>query len=333
MTSQKPDAPFISQKLRLLQTYHSNRDTRIWPYFLFHFTNITNIPKILQAGRLYSRASLEAQTADFDNTASGEILGHTQERWKDYVRFYFRPQTPMLYNTEGIRPDPGKMKFPDAHCTVPVYLLFSNEPILTNTTTLFSDGNLASSSSHTYSTGLDFNKLPFDDIYHVGAITDGRNREITNRRHAEVIVPQSIGLEHLSYIGCRSVAERETLKNLLGEALWRQWYPKIHDGLEHNFFYSQWVYIEQVDLKAAQLIVHFHPPKKSEDGGLFRIHVKISDNIEDDEYETTFNFTVTQTQKTVGVNFTKLLSYTVSISLNDHLAYKGSYREMDDIPF
>ena len=336
----KPNAYLIGEKLEQLRQHYSQtqyKARRLWPWFLFHHTNITNVPSILGLGRLQSREMRDQLNQPFHDTASGEVLANTDQHWLSYVRFYFRPNTPMLWNTEGFR---SRIRWPDAYCPVPVYLLFDNKPILTNVDTQFSAGSLAGRYKNALSTPQEFVKLPFDDIYHSGRITE-RNEEIKNRRHAEVVVPNSIGLEHLRKIWCRSAAERETLKNLLPDHLWRRWRDKIFWGAEHDMFNHHWVYVKNAYLQMDTIDLRFNYPTKSRyitDCGQFALRFKIEDipnqRVLYDDVVGHYSFN----QNTHHLVF-KLDSlgyvtkYKLTVSLNEYIAYVGVYDEMDDIPF
>jgi len=134
-----------------------------WPNYLFHFTDISNAVKILTKEKFLSRSTLEKQ-GNFKDIASSEVINNTREKWKEYVRLYFRPKTPTQYRNEGIRPA-GKIEL-GAHCPVPIYFLFDSISILTKEDIYFTNGNLAAKGCNPKNDIKDFENLPFEKIYH-----------------------------------------------------------------------------------------------------------------------------------------------------------------------
>jgi len=187
--TQKPDAIRIQAHIDQLKEAAWLGTARAWwPDYVFHFTDINNVPKILRAGYLLSRERALQINPDFIDSGSRSVLQKTAEQWKQYVRFYFRPKTPTLYRNEGIRP--LKAQTLEAHCPVPIYLLFDSKAVLSLAETKFSNGNLARQNTFTYFGAADFERLPFQSIYHDGSISNNIDKDnIINCRHAEIIVP------------------------------------------------------------------------------------------------------------------------------------------------
>src|SRR5947207_5981421 len=118
---EKPDAAdFRNQLAELKQQSWLGAARRWWLDFLFFYTDIQNVASILKSGVLMSRARAESTYSNFTDSANPEIIEQTEDRWKDHVRFYFRPRTPTLFNNEGFRPIGRRIR--DAHCPIPVYL-------------------------------------------------------------------------------------------------------------------------------------------------------------------------------------------------------------------
>lgn len=167
MTSgKKPDAQKILDVLDGLKRQAWLGDRKVWVDYLFHFTRLENAASVLENGFLCSRTELERQNIAFSDSASSQVIQHTNTEFADQVRFYFRPLTPTTYHMEGFRPV-GK-RFHDAHSPIPVYLLFDIREIISHSETRFSNGNLASEHSSLFNSGDDFAQLPFTDIYHEG---------------------------------------------------------------------------------------------------------------------------------------------------------------------
>jgi hypothetical protein len=183
------------------------------------------------------------------------------------VRLYFRPKTPMQYVNEGVRPAVWVEN--GAHCPVPVIMLFDAMSILGRESTEFSDGNLRMGRATVGADADFFEKIPFDLVYHDGAIGDNEDkRSIIFHRHAEVIVPDELDLEPLRYVVCRSQAEQETLLHLLGEEGREKWAARTI--MKANLNYRRWNFVEQVDLVEAG-IVAFRFNRSERGPGPFRI--------------------------------------------------------------
>jgi hypothetical protein len=165
MNQLKPGYERILQHIKYLanQSWLANSQ-KFWPQYLFHFTDIKNAKNILTEGNLYSRQRLLDNGKLETDIASPKIINSTPEKWKNYVRFYFRPHTPMQYRNEGIRPK-FLLEY-GAHCPVPVVFIFDAKEILTLQSTSFSNGNLAARGVDVDNTVDFYLSLPFDKIYH-----------------------------------------------------------------------------------------------------------------------------------------------------------------------
>jgi hypothetical protein len=332
--TEKLNAEVIRQHLATLKQADWLGARRWWPDYLFHFADVRNVVSILQAGALMSRAEMLSRQAKFTDSASHEVLDWTDDSWKNYARFYFRPRTPMLYRNEGFRP--RERQWQGAHCPVPVYLLFELEALLCRADTRFSDGNLANTASEfvevkIFETAQDFERLPFDLIYHDARVSAEDRARIISHRHAETIVPRFVSLDHLRYIWCRSQAEYETLRTLLPEALWQQWRDKITARTDYNLFNREWVYVEQVWLTSSSIGIRFNPCRNPSDAGLFDLRVEIQDT-------ATGKVSVWQARdidvkRRLDVELSTLSrDYTVRLFIDGNTAYTNHYQE-DNQPF
>ena len=218
-----------------------------WPKYLFHFSDILNIIKILNEGCLYSRNIATEKGLVVVDSASKSVLPSTNEWVLDYVRLYFRPKTPTLYLVEGFCPNGICSEKHKSHCPVPVYLLFNSVKVLSLSNIKFSNGNLASENPKIYDKVEDLPYLPFDLIYHDSFFNETLKRNIIYHRHAETIVPDYLPLDgFLSDIICRSEAERETLLNLLSDDMYKKYSGKI--AVSSAIFNCQRQYISKVSL-------------------------------------------------------------------------------------
>ena len=235
MTAHKPDSHEFGEHIVWLQKQYRHHPHPHWFQFLYHFTDVRNTASILKRGALLSRGELLRSGVEFVDGAHQGVIEKTPSNKQDFVRLYFRPQTPTLYLNEGIRP---KKLRPSSgmHCPVPVFLLFDFAPILCQADCQFSSGNLARSETRLFGSANEFKKLPFHDIYHVGAFSEAEKDRIINHRHAEVVVPRALPLESLKRVMCRSSAERDTLKKLLG-ADWKKWQDIIRVDADLSLFH------------------------------------------------------------------------------------------------
>jgi hypothetical protein len=184
-----------------------------WPRFIFHFTNIDNAIQILECGHLKCRSELEKSGGMATDNASETIIQQTSDRWKDYVRMYFRPRTPTQHNNEGYRPE-GQREL-SSHCPVPVYFLFDSKQLLTRKNVYFSKGSLASgTTTEIYSDSTSFKEIPFKYVYHDSRFDPYDRDDIIYHRQAEVVVPDQLDFDNLKGIFCRSEAEYQTLLEL-----------------------------------------------------------------------------------------------------------------------
>jgi len=285
----------------------------------------------LQEGYLYSRKYLEDSNRLVVSSGSSIVLTGTNTAIKDCVRLYFRPKTPTQFYAEGIqsRLTLSKSKFPDAHCPVPVFFLFDSAEILARDNCYFSNGNLGSQKAQILSRADELELLPWKKIYHIGWIDHSQAEEsdIVFRRQAEVVVPRRLDLNALCYIYCRSDAERETLLHLLPTDLRNRYQGKIIATSRSDLFYRKHTFIETVRLSSKAAYVQFSPETKSP--GPFRLRV---------DFETASRRRYMEAENfELGLNYKETIllpapNYTISLSLDGHLAYANTYEETE-IPF
>jgi hypothetical protein len=171
------------------------------------FTDEANLPSIVTGNRLYCRREALTRGLIEVDGASPEVLSNAPAWAQDYVRLYFAPKTPMLYQTEGLKRVPDEWP----HCPRPVYLVFKPD-ILVLRSARVSDGNLSSG----YSTCPDrpssdyFCSLPFPDIYSRGTLPSrvASKLQVNRRRQAEVLIETELSLDFVDRIIFRSEAER-----------------------------------------------------------------------------------------------------------------------------
>lgn len=227
-----------------------------WHKFLFHFTDISNIISILNTGKLYSRnRAIDLGLMQNDN-ADDDVISNTNLDAKDYVRFYFGALTPTQYHNEGFK---SKVTiYHNAHCPVPVFLLFDFVELLSKEESKFSSGNIASSGVDIYSNIENLNDLEFENIYHRGSMYSEPNpKHITYCRHAEVLLPNELDIyESLKYIVVRSEAEKQTLLHNLEESVKDEVNNKIRIKT-NGLFYANRFYVEKVILNDDAFVITF----------------------------------------------------------------------------
>lgn len=264
------------------------------------------------------------------SSGSSAVLAGTNPHAQSCVRFYFRPQTPTQFHAEGIRSKTilSKSRYPDAHCPVPVFFLFDSEYILTLDECQFSDGGLGSPKARYLSTANDLKNLPWKKIYHTGRF-DSSKEDITFRRSAEVLVPNSLDLNALKYIYCRSQAEKETLLQLLESNIKRKYRNKVAATSRSTLFFRKHTFIQSGRLSAQSATFDFSPETSSP--GPFHLKIEVQTETQNGIYEID-DFTVKPNQN-FSISFRrKIPKYTIRVKLDNCLAFANSFEEVD-IPF
>jgi hypothetical protein len=280
----KPDADKIRAFLSNLQAESwLGTQRRAWPHHAYHYTDVQNAARILANNQLMSRNRCEEEGLLCTDAASSAVLSGSP--WAhQYARLYFRPRTHVQWHCEGhTTRETRSSSFPDAHCPVPVFLLFDLEELLTDQECCFSDGNLARR-AHTIGTTHEFLEgLEFRDIYRDAALPEDRQRadEIKFAMHAEVLFEEALNLSHLKHIVCRSGAERDTLLTFLGETE-EKWRDKIRlEDAGERLFFRMWAYIKSVRLVNGRLVVQGEDDRHQ----TFNILIRVF-SPDHDEYQT-----------------------------------------------
>lgn len=218
-----------------------------WHEFLFHYSDISNIISVLNSGKLYSRnKALELGLMQNDN-ADDDVIGNTGLSAKNYVRFYFGTLTPTQYHNEGFKSKHNIQH--NAHCPVPVFMLFNFVKLLSREDSRFSSGNIASNGVDIYSNIEDLNQLEFENIYHRGSTYHESNpSHIIYCRHAEVLIPDELNIyDCIEYVCVRSEAEKQTLLYHLDEDIKQKLEQKIRIHT-NGLFYADRFYVENIRL-------------------------------------------------------------------------------------
>lgn len=240
---------------------------RVWPSYLYHFTDVCNVPSIIAADKLLSRSRAEAAGLMATDNASQTIIAQTRQSVRNHVRLYFRPRTPTFYLNEGIRPI-GQRDL-NAHCPVPVAFLFDSRHVLGMSDTRFSNGNLASYQAVIGDDVSFLREIPFRTVYHDTWFASDEREEIIFRRQAEVIVPNELSLDGLLHVCVRSVAEYETLitalirDNRVSAAAYNRVLSLVRINSRASLFHYRWTYVERVDIIDDTIRITFNPSTRT----------------------------------------------------------------------
>ncbi len=219
------DAEEILTHLRHLEPAFGARSW--WTHYGFHFTELMNMPSILRSNALYSRTEAKVRKLGHKEVGDPSILAKTDGEILNSVRLYWRPRTPMLYQTEGCR-----QQYPYGNsCSIPVYLCIPMTNLVKTFKVEFTDRN-AASPSYQRGNSVEFVKgMPFDDIYHDTVLPCDRRSDIISHRQAEILVPKVLPLPADTLLVMRSAAER-MLKDKLPPSVLRTWTDKMRvEGL------------------------------------------------------------------------------------------------------
>ncbi|MHB0858566.1 MAG: DarT ssDNA thymidine ADP-ribosyltransferase family protein [Anaerolineae bacterium] len=314
---------FLTEIRRKLGLARDER--RSWPEFVYHYTDITNVRSILSAQRLLSRTRAEDSGCLEHSSGSTAELKVTGDQIRDSVRLYFRPKTPTQYHAEGVKSltTLALAKYKDAHCPVPIFLLFDAARILSRPDCSFSDGTL-NCLSPVLGHGIDdLRRLPWEKIYHIGPFSN--DSSITHSRNAEVVVPGQLDLGFLRFIYCRTEAEKETLLFLLTPELRTQYRDKIFASQRTSPFYRKHTFVESARLNADSVVLRFSPDTSSP--GPFQYTVYVRDDKSGARTKRTFCGNAVGTI-TIPLEY-PLASYSVHVFLDTSLVYANENRPLE----
>jgi len=241
-----------SQKIKFKDGYQN-----WWTQFVFHYNDIHNIVSILNSAKLYSRNKAKSLNLLKTDIANDDVIEHTDSKVDKYVRFYFGAKTPTLFNNEGLIP---KNKIKDnAHCPVPVFLLFDFIKILSIDDVWFSNGNMGVENFEVNSDIKSLENLEWKYIYHRESLYQVDNKShIIYCRNAEVLVKDELSIyDSLKWICVRSKADKDTLLNLVNETTKKTIKDKIKIFTSDGLFHNKRLFIEEVKLNKKQVEINF----------------------------------------------------------------------------
>ncbi len=230
-----------------------------WMKYLYHFTDVHNIPGILRSGMILSRSDAKDQNLMQSDNASRSVIDITVGSHKRYARLYFRPKTPTQYHNEGYKPQAVRNSQIDASCPVPVFLLLDLNKTLNLEGASFAEKGIAGSRSEIRSGEDSFRKLHFEKIYHDGPYDKESEGDIKEYRLSEVVREYGFPIEGLlKGIMCRSEAERETLLQILNDDA-PQSYEKYKRLVIYNpnvsLFFNNGIFVKKAYIDSEKRIV------------------------------------------------------------------------------
>ncbi len=185
-----------------------------------HYTDITNLVEIIRTGKLLSRN--KAMELGFTDAADQYVLSHTYIHIMNYVRFYYKENTPTIYKNEGI-----KVKNEAPHMPIPVLMLFNENIIFHQEIAFLSGGGGNPNSKFTKDISIaesfDWNVIFYrgpiprceNCIVSIGNDTSGAS--ITNKKNAEFLYLNEIKIENISKIIFRAPADKKVAEIILGK--------------------------------------------------------------------------------------------------------------------
>lgn len=327
--SKKPDADAIRAFLEGLPgELGLDPPRRWWPKYIFRSDHVENAARILESGFVLSRTAASHGQVIAVDAGSPQHVSETASADQDHVRLYFRPRTPTQFCNEGIRPR-ACIEW-NAHMPVPVYLLFDSKEVLTESGVIFSRGRLVPAAPRGGSAAF-LRSLDFMQVYHDGPVgargAPGRS-DLINARHSEVAVPVKLPLTHLRLVVCRSAAERETLLNLLPEALRPRWVKRISLEGAQRIFFKRATFIQDVALSPTRSRFTFFPSTEGPAWrGPFLLEVKWWDGADWQHSEVVPDFRAGAAP--LGFDLpSRCRHYFVRVRLDGNLAYLGKFSEV-----
>lgn len=223
-----------------------------WANSLFHACQLEVVPDIVADRNMVPRGEQDELICDVAN--QGAVWNNPNAH--EYVRLYFRPKNRFHLKTEGIKSSEDPFR-EDPHMSMPMMLVFDFQSVLSLGSSSFVPGNFARTDAEPLSGDASFNNLEFSKIYHDSPHQDP---SIHDARMSEVVVRDSLSLDHLKAVFCRTVYEGRTLFHLLGSIEPK---PKILvERRPGNLFFRQAIFLDELYLKKGILHFRFHSPSK-----------------------------------------------------------------------
>lgn len=321
-----------------IKTGIEGTNKKAWLNYCYHFSHVENIISILEDGQLLARSEVIQLNKMVSNNASEEIINRTHSKYKEFVRMYFRPQSPTQYHNEGFKTkEQLKLSSLDAQCPVPVFLFFNIEKVLNHPQVYFSEKSLASSGEvKLYNTPEEFKALPFEKIYHDRRMTQSERVSIVGHRHAEIIVPTRLPIdEYLEKIVVRSPAEKETLLSLMNDEIKNKYSYLIQTDSTQDVFFNRWTYLHEVNLQSTGLALVLRMSTESNNNKAIQFDLELEFEFGNgDILLKTHTIPNWVAMPKISFNFQNPKEvYWVRIKFDGHLMYSGIYKKEENLPF
>lgn len=199
---------------QLLNLFHELENKYDFQGFV-HSTSFENFINIMKSNRIYCRNHIKNCNIKSSEIALDEVINKTRDRYKNYVRFYWRNHTPTYYRCEGIKPKKALVGNYKAHSPNPVIFLF-NYKIAFNEKTYFTNKNAATFEHECCN--IPNNSFNFDYIFHNEPFRNDEDKtEIIHARCAEFLHPDQISLDDCSDIFFRNKADYDRATLMFGQ--------------------------------------------------------------------------------------------------------------------
>ncbi len=229
-----------------------------WPKYLFRHEPVENAARILSSGVIQSRSG--AQGIDHADIAPQTII-QNRNTAHGSVRLYFRPLNPTQFHVEGIKRDTDPKLADNAHAPILIMFVLKASSVLSSQGVEFSNGNMQHQSTQKGSTEDFFKTIDFENVYHEGAFSPEDKKTILNARCTEVLTPSPLDLtQHLSFVFCRSEAEKRTLL-FLANNIDPTLKHKVRTYSEPGVFQHTYTFVRRVDVSSTSIILELHPRK------------------------------------------------------------------------
>jgi hypothetical protein len=289
---------------------------QFWPRFVYHFTDVLNVPSILNRGALECRQRLPA--GGFVDTSSHGITERTPYA-HPYVRLYFRPVTPMQYGCEGFKPQARVTE--NRHWPFPVFFLFDAARLCGQANVEFTSGNFADSRA-VRGAGINFLRaLPWETIYGMGTYPTAIADQCRLHRQAEVLIPDQLPFDTLRAIVCRSGAERDTLLDLLSPPTAARYEDRIRvTDPRETLFTNRHAFVKSVIWSAAGIHLQLNPC-----GGPYSCAYKITGGRPSRELQANSK-TLRELPSKLRIEFTSSTFNSVHLrfDIDGHVAFSGT---------
>jgi len=225
-----------------------------WPAHLFHTCQLEVAVEIIKSGCVTCRSKVGKLICDVAN--QGAVWNNPDAH--HYVRLYFRPRNSFHLKTEGVKAAGDRYRV-DPHMSIPIAFAFDLQKVITLPNSVFVPGNFAKTFAAPLTGDAEFDKMPFDLIYHDAALTPDKMAEVHNWRMSEVVVSGSLPLSNLCYVICRTTHEERTLRYALGQSVG----VKIIVEQKGAIFMRKGLFIDEIYWEADMLHMRFHGPTVS----------------------------------------------------------------------